>query len=71
MKVDLLGLPIDDSRKPSAETLLHAMIYKRLPDAGCILHTHTVYNTVLSKAFQSQGYLRLESFEVLKGLKWY
>ena len=68
MKVDLKGQPINDSRKPSAETLLHAMIYQRLSEVGCILHTHTVYNTVLSTWAKNKKYVQLEGFEVLKGL---
>jgi methylthioribulose-1-phosphate dehydratase len=68
MQVDLSGQPINDSRKPSAETLLHTMIYNRLPEVGCVLHTHTIYNTVLSALFEEKRNLRLEGFEVLKGL---
>lgn len=68
MRVDLSGQPIKDSRRPSAETLLHTMIYNRLPEVGCVLHTHTVYNTVLSAIFEEKRNLRLEGFEVLKGL---
>ena len=69
MQVDLNGKPINDDRKPSAETALHTLIYKNLPDVGCVLHTHTVYNTVLSGIFEPQKYIQLEGYEVLKGLK--
>lgn len=69
MKVDLLGNPIEDARKPSAETLLHVLIYERYPETGCILHTHTVYNTVLSIAKGKKGRLKLAGYEVLKGLQ--
>jgi len=68
MLVDKVGVPIKDNRKPSAETLLHTMIYERLSQVGCVLHTHTVYNTTLSAIFEQKGNLRLEGFEVLKGL---
>ncbi|MEL7121674.1 MAG: methylthioribulose 1-phosphate dehydratase [Bacteroidota bacterium] len=68
MRVDKLGKPIQEERKPSAETLLHVMIYNRLENVACVLHTHTIYNTVLSSLFESKGSLRLEGFEVLKGL---
>lgn len=68
MQVDLSGQPINDPRKPSAETLLHTMIYQRLREVGCVLHTHTVYNTTLSAIFEEKKNLRLEGFEVLKGL---
>lgn len=68
MQVDLQGEPIEDARRPSAETLLHTLIYRRLPEAACVLHTHTIYNTVLSTLFEKEGQLILEGFEVLKGL---
>ncbi len=69
MKVDLKGVPINDDRKPSAETLLHTMIYNRLPEIACVLHTHTVYNTVLSTIYRFDKELKLGGFEVLKGLE--
>ncbi|NET36387.1 MAG: methylthioribulose 1-phosphate dehydratase [Cyanothece sp. SIO1E1] len=68
MEVDLDGRPVNDTRKPSAETLLHTLIYQRCPEVTCILHTHSVYNTVLSQVYQQEGNLRLTGFEVLKGI---
>ena len=68
MRVDMKGQAIDDERKPSAETLLHTMIYEEQAEVACVLHTHTVYNTVLSTLLISKAKLRLEGFEVLKGL---
>jgi methylthioribulose-1-phosphate dehydratase len=68
MQVDSFGQPINDARKPSAETLLHTMIYNQLPEVGCVLHTHTIYNTTLSAIFEEKKKLRLEGFEMLKGL---
>lgn len=68
MEVDLQGKPVNDERKPSAETLLHTLIYQRKSEVTCILHTHSVYNTVLSQVYQKEGNLRLAGFEVLKGI---
>lgn len=68
MEVSLEGKPVSDNRRPSAETLLHAMIYQKLAEVGCVLHTHTVYNTVMSSIFEKAGCLTLEGYEVLKGL---
>jgi methylthioribulose-1-phosphate dehydratase len=65
MLVDASGKAIDDPRKPSAETLLHCAIYDLLPDVHCILHTHTVNNTVLSQSLA--GPLTLAGYEILKG----
>lgn len=68
MKVDLNGQPVEDSRRPSAETLLHTLIYRKREEVACVLHTHSVYNTTLSSIFEAKGRLRLEGFELLKGL---
>ena len=69
LEVDQYGIAINDKRKPSAETLLHAMIYEAQPEINCVLHTHTIFNTVLSHVHASSGFIRLEGFEVLKGLE--
>ncbi len=68
MRIDRAGRPVDDPRKPSAETRLHTLIYDRQPGVHCVLHTHTVYNTVLSALYATEGRIRLAGFEVLKGL---
>lgn len=65
--VDANGETTDDPRKPSAETALHCLIYKIFPDAHCVLHTHTVVNTILSQHFLSQKALILANYEILKG----
>jgi methylthioribulose-1-phosphate dehydratase len=54
--------------KPSAEALLHIAIVRGL-NAGAVLHTHSVWSTVLSGTFASQGGLALEGYEMLKGLE--
>ena len=53
--------------KPSAETLLHVEIAGRRA-AGAILHTHSVWTTVLSDLYAGEGGLGLEGYEMLKGL---
>lgn len=54
--------------KPSAETLLHLTIYRFLPRARSILHTHSVWGTILSDHFFEQGAIEIEGYEMLKGL---
>jgi methylthioribulose-1-phosphate dehydratase len=54
--------------KPSAEALLHVAIVRGLK-AGAVLHTHSVWSTVLSETFAPQGGLALEGYEMLKGLE--
>jgi methylthioribulose-1-phosphate dehydratase len=56
------------SRKPSAETLLHVEIARRR-GAGAVLHTHSVWSTMLSgQAGQAGQALVIEGYEMLKGL---
>ena len=49
MLCDLSGKPVDQGRKPSAETPLHTCLYKLDSGIGAVLHTHTVNATVLSR----------------------
>lgn len=53
--------------KPSDETLLHLEIVK-LRQAGAVLHTHSVWNTILSDLFADQRGLIIEGYEMSKGL---
>ena len=54
--------------RPSAEALLHLAIV-RGREAGAVLHTHSVWSTVLSGAHASKGGVALEGYEMLKGLE--
>jgi methylthioribulose-1-phosphate dehydratase len=54
--------------RPSAEALLHLAIVRTL-NAGAVLHTHSVWSTVLSGTYASQGGFALEGYEMLKGLE--
>jgi methylthioribulose-1-phosphate dehydratase len=70
VRVDATGRPVDGSgRTSSAETLLHCLLAEMIPDVGAVLHTHSVWGTLLSAADLSQGSLRVEGFEMLKGLE--
>lgn len=42
--------PIDGEGIPSSEALLHAAIYRRRPDAGAVMHTHSTYATIAAVA---------------------
>jgi methylthioribulose-1-phosphate dehydratase len=64
MVVDLDGVAEEPGRRCSAETLLHCGIYRRFPDAGAVLHGHSVANTVLSRAAKNR--LPLAGYELLK-----
>lgn len=64
MGVDLEGRPEEAAARPSAETLLHCGIYRRFPEAGAVLHGHSVANTVLSR--QAGEGIELAGYELLK-----
>lgn len=68
MVVDLDGEPVGTTQKSSAETLLHTQLYKRFADIGCVLHTHSLNQTVASRLFASVGHVRLDGYELLKAL---
>ena len=51
----------------SAETLLHLLIVTTR-GAGAVLHTHSVWSTVLSDAFAADGAVEIAGYEMLKGL---
>jgi len=69
MVVDFDGNPVATHHRPSAETLLHTQLYKRFPDIGCILHTHSQNQTIASRLFAGRGYLRMEGYELLKAFR--
>ncbi|MED5239383.1 MAG: methylthioribulose 1-phosphate dehydratase [Pseudomonadota bacterium] len=69
MAVDMQGLPAS-SGKPSAETLLHTQLYRRYPDVGAVLHTHSHASTVLTLHWPANS-LSLEGYELLKALDGY
>ena len=69
VRVDATGRPIDGSgKKSSAETLLHCLLAELIPSVGAVLHTHSVWSTILSGANLAQGTLPIEGYEMLKGL---
>ncbi|HEY2381150.1 MAG TPA: methylthioribulose 1-phosphate dehydratase [Terriglobia bacterium] len=56
-----------DAGKPSAETLLHTAIVGSR-GAGAVLHTHSVWSTILSDYHIGHGGFFIEGYEMLKGL---
>lgn len=54
--------------KPSDESLLHLRIVKER-GAGAVLHTHSIWNTILSDLYASEGGVTIEGYEMLKGLQ--
>ena len=54
--------------KPSAEARLHLEIVRER-GAGAVLHTHSVWSTILSGQHALDGGLEIEGYEMLKGLE--
>jgi len=52
----------------SAEALLHVEIV-RARGAGAVLHTHSIWSTLLSDRFGDAGGFAIEGYEMLKGLE--
>jgi len=67
--IDEHGAVLEGAGRPSAEALLHVAIAHALPGVGAILHTHSMWGTVLSDLYYPDGALILEGYEMLKGLE--
>ncbi len=57
----------EQGAKPSDESSLHLAIVREC-GAGAVLHTHSIWNTVLSDLHAAEGGLAIEGYEMLKGL---
>ncbi|WIH06562.1 methylthioribulose 1-phosphate dehydratase [Xanthomonas translucens pv. graminis] len=68
MVVDFDGKAVGSDHRPSAETLLHTQLYRRFPEVGCVLHTHSPVQTIASRLYAGAGHVRLEGYELLKAL---
>ncbi|HEY2413965.1 MAG TPA: methylthioribulose 1-phosphate dehydratase [Pirellulaceae bacterium] len=69
VRVNESGRPTYDGQpKSSAETLLHVVAAQQ-PGVGAVLHTHSVWSTVLSDYFYPEGGFELSGYEMLKGLE--
>lgn len=68
MLADVNGNSLED-KKPSAETLLHSMIYKLYPDVNAVLHTHSVACSVLTRLLANDDALILSGYEMLKAYR--
>ena len=69
MVVDFEGRAVGSDHRPSAETLLHTQLYRRFAEIGCVLHTHSVVQTVASRVHAAAGEVRLEGYELLKAFQ--
>jgi methylthioribulose-1-phosphate dehydratase len=67
LQIDALGAVTRGRGRASDETRLHLTIV-RLRGAGAVMHTHSVWSTLLSEAFAPAGRVCIQGFEMLKGL---
>lgn len=67
LEVDEAANVLRGEGRPSAEALLHLAIVRGV-HAGAVLHTHSVWSTVLSGTHARHGGIALEGYEMLKGL---
>ncbi|OON36466.1 methylthioribulose-1-phosphate dehydratase [Izhakiella australiensis] len=68
IQVEIASNHVPSGRKPSAETGLHTLIYRLYPEAGAILHTHSVNATVLSRV-EKRAAILLQGYEMQKTLR--
>lgn len=67
IEIDQRGKVLKGKGAPSAEYLLHVALYDGL-GVSAILHSHSVWNTILSRAYLSQGRIEMRGYELLKAL---
>jgi methylthioribulose-1-phosphate dehydratase len=68
LEIDEAGRVLDGrGGRPSAETLLHLEIVKTR-GAGAVLHTHSVWSTMLSGIHEARRGFTISGYEMLKGL---
>jgi methylthioribulose-1-phosphate dehydratase len=68
VEIDGWGSAQGGAGRPSAEALVHIEIV-RARHAGAVLHTHSVWSTVLSDVQAADGGVSIEGYEMLKGLE--
>jgi len=66
LEIDAAGKVVSGSGRPSAEAALHLAV-ARVRGAGAVLHTHSIWSTIISGEVRQDGLL-IEGYEMLKGL---
>jgi len=67
MTVDENGKGTGDflTSKPSAETLIHCVLYELFPQTTVILHSHSIYPILISQTHENS--VEFEGYEIQKG----
>lgn len=62
------GKPAEQTpHKPSAETLVHCVVYDALPDAGAVYHVHEPHSALCSLRDRERGATEFRDLEMIKG----
>ena len=69
MVVNMANDPVATHHRPSAEAALHTHLYRRFPDVGAVLHTHSPTQTIAGLLYADQGRVRLRGYELFKALR--
>lgn len=69
MVVDMDNRPVATHHRPSAEAALHTHLYRRFPDVGAVLHTHSPTQTIAGLLHAKEGRVRLQGYELFKALR--
>jgi methylthioribulose-1-phosphate dehydratase len=67
LEIDERAADVRGTGRPSAETMLHLALV-RGRGARAVLHTHSVWSTILSDHHATAGGLEIAGYEMLKGL---
>jgi len=68
LEIDAQGKVLQSAAgRASAETLLHLEVI-RSTGAAAVMHTHSVWTTILSDFYHTKGGVLIEGYEMLKGL---
>jgi methylthioribulose-1-phosphate dehydratase len=68
LEIDETTQVLKGESRPSAEALLHIAVVQAA-NAGGVLHTHSVWSTVLSGSLATRGGVAIQGYEMLKGLE--
>ena len=68
LEIDGDARNVRSEARPSDEAQIHLAIV-RARNAGAVLHTHSVWSTLLSEARAGEGGVAIQGYEMLKGLE--
>lgn len=69
MVVDMTSNAVATHHRPSAEAALHTHLYRRYPEVGAVMHTHSPVQTIAGRLYEREGRVRLQGYELFKALR--